>query len=110
MPVTTPPVVIVATAGVALLQVPPGVVLAKVVVDPAQTLVVPVMAFGIGLSVTVNGVARLTFAGVPDARTWIVALYVPTAAAPGTVSMIGVAGNAVQVETSTKPAVFAAAL
>jgi hypothetical protein len=45
--------VIVATAGVALLHVPPAVALLKVVVEPMQTLVVPVMAAGNGLTVTV---------------------------------------------------------
>ena len=43
-PVTTPPAVIVATAGVALLQVPPAVALLKVVVELTHTLVVPVIA------------------------------------------------------------------
>jgi hypothetical protein len=52
-PVTTPPAVMVATAGVALLHVPPAVTLLKVVVEPMQTLVVPVMAAGSGLTVTV---------------------------------------------------------
>ena len=52
-PVTTPPAVMVATTGVALLHVPPAVTLLKVVVEPMQTLVVPVIAAGSGLTVTV---------------------------------------------------------
>ena len=52
-PVTTPPPVMVATAGVALLQIPPPVALLKVVVELIHTLVVPVMAAGSGLTVTV---------------------------------------------------------
>ena len=43
----------VATAGVALLHVPPAVALLSVVVEPTHTLVVPVMAAGSGLTVTV---------------------------------------------------------
>jgi len=52
-PVTTPPAVIVATAGVALLHVPPPVASLNVVVDPSHTFNVPVIAAGIGLTVTV---------------------------------------------------------
>jgi hypothetical protein len=53
-PVTTPvPATTVATAGVALLQVPPAVASLSVVVDPAQTLVVPVIAAGNGFTTTV---------------------------------------------------------
>ena len=52
-PVTTPPTVIVATAGVALLHAPPAVALLKVVVALTHTLVVPVMAAGSGFTVTV---------------------------------------------------------
>ena len=52
-PVTTPPAVMVATAGVALLHVPPAVALLKVVVEPAQTVVIPAMATGNGFTVTV---------------------------------------------------------
>ena len=51
-PVTTPPALIVATAGVALLQVPPAVASANTVVKPAQTLNVPVMTAGSGFTVT----------------------------------------------------------
>ena len=40
-------------AGEALLHAPPAVALLKVVVEPAQTLVVPVIAAGSGLTVTV---------------------------------------------------------
>jgi len=52
-PVTTPPAVIVATAGDALLHVPPAVALLNAVVEPTHTLVVPAMAAGSGLTVTV---------------------------------------------------------
>ena len=52
-PVTTPPAVIVAMAGDALLHVPPAVALLSVVVDPTHTLVVPVITAGSGLTVTV---------------------------------------------------------
>ena len=52
-PVTTPPALIVATAGVALLQVPPAVTSANAVVEPAHTVTVPVIAAGKGLTVTV---------------------------------------------------------
>jgi hypothetical protein len=51
IPVTTPEELIVATASVALLQVPPGVASLSVVVDPAQTVDVPVIAAGKGLIV-----------------------------------------------------------
>jgi len=50
-PVTTPPTVIVAIAGDALLHVPPAVALLNGVVEPTHTLVVPVMAAGSGLTV-----------------------------------------------------------
>ena len=50
-PVTTPPAVIVAMAGDALLHVPPAVALASVVVELTQTFVVPVIAAGSGLIV-----------------------------------------------------------
>ena len=53
-PVTTPvDELTVATAGVALLQVPPAVALLNVVVDPAHSVRVPVIAAGRGLTVTV---------------------------------------------------------
>jgi len=52
-PVTTPPAVIVATAGVPLLHIPSAVASLKVVVDPTHTLVVPVIAAGKGFTVTV---------------------------------------------------------
>jgi len=52
-PVTTPPALIVATAGVALLHVPPAVASDNVVVKPMHTLVVPVITAGNGLTVTV---------------------------------------------------------
>ncbi len=43
MPLTTPPVVTVAIAGFALLHVPPGVALDKVIAEPAHTAPGPVM-------------------------------------------------------------------
>jgi hypothetical protein len=52
-PVTIPPASIVATPVVPLLHVPPGVRSLKVVVEPAQTMVAPVIASGTGLTVTV---------------------------------------------------------
>ena len=52
-PVTTPVALIVATAGLALVQVPPGLELLRAVVDPTHTLSVPVIAAGKGLTVTV---------------------------------------------------------
>ena len=54
MPDTTPDVPIVAIAGVLLLHVPPVVVLAIVVVAPAHTLIVPVMADTVGFAFTVT--------------------------------------------------------
>ena len=51
-PVTTPAALIVATAGLALVQVPPGLALLRAVVDPTHTLSVPVIAAGNGLTVT----------------------------------------------------------
>ena len=52
-PVTTPTALIVATAGVALLHVPPAVASARVVVEAWHTVVVPVITAGNGLTVTV---------------------------------------------------------
>ena len=52
-PVTTPvPPITVATDEVLLVQVPPALVLPRVVVKPAHTFMVPVMAAGNGLTVT----------------------------------------------------------
>jgi hypothetical protein len=50
---------IVATAGVALLHVPPGVVLVSVVLDPKQTAVVPPIADAICCCVTVTVVVAV---------------------------------------------------
>ena len=52
-PVTIPPASMVATPVVPLLQVPPGVISPRLVVEPAHTVVVPVIAAGNGLTVTV---------------------------------------------------------
>ena len=48
----------VATVGALLLHVPPPVALNKFVVNPIQTLVVPVIAGGFGLTVTDAVVAQ----------------------------------------------------
>ena len=59
-PVTTPvPATTVATAGVALLHVPPAVASASVVVEAWHTVVVPVMTAGNGLTVTANGLEAM---------------------------------------------------
>ena len=59
-PVTTPVATpTVAKAGVALLQLPPAVASLSVVVEPMQTLVVPVIAAGNGLTTTVVVAATL---------------------------------------------------
>lgn len=51
-PVTIPETVpTVATPGLLLLHVPPGVVIPKVIDDPAHTTGVPLMAAGFGLTV-----------------------------------------------------------
>jgi hypothetical protein len=52
-PVTTPEVLTVATLVLSLLQVPPVVASARVVVNPAQTVAVPVMAAGPPFTVTI---------------------------------------------------------
>ena len=54
MPVTNPPDVIVAMEGLLLLQVPPVVALPSVVVVPAHSVVVPVMAATDGAPLTVR--------------------------------------------------------
>ena len=53
-PVITPPGVVVAIARSLLIQPPPVVVLLSVVVFPWQSAVVPVMAAGTALTVTVK--------------------------------------------------------
>ena len=53
-PETTPRALIVATKGDALLQVPPAVASARVVVKPAHTVNVPVIAAGNGFTVTIT--------------------------------------------------------
>jgi hypothetical protein len=53
MAVTVPVLPIVATDGLALVQVPPVVVVARFVVDATQTLSPPVMAAGVALIVIV---------------------------------------------------------
>ena len=51
---TTPLELIVAILGEALLQIPPVVVLNKLVVNPTQTDVVPVIGFTVGRALTVT--------------------------------------------------------
>ena len=51
-PVTTPPVPIVAMAVLLLLQVPPAVASERVIVEPVQTPVDPVMAPTVGRALT----------------------------------------------------------
>jgi hypothetical protein len=52
-PVTTPVPETVATVGVPLIHTPPVVAVARVVVLPAQTVSVPVMGNGLGLTAIV---------------------------------------------------------
>ena len=54
MAVTTPVALTVATAGVPLLQTPDAVTLESVVVEPTQTLAVPVMLATTGRALTVT--------------------------------------------------------
>ena len=54
MAVTTPVALTVATAGVALLHTPDAVALARAVVEPTQTLAVPVMLATTGRALTVT--------------------------------------------------------
>ena len=56
-PLTTPPALIVATAVLLDDHVPPVVALAKVVVEPAHTPVLPVIEATVGSGVTVTAVA-----------------------------------------------------
>ncbi len=58
-PVTCPVVLIVATVGVALLQVPPGVVLLNVVEVFGQSVVFPVIELMVGRALTVKLVELL---------------------------------------------------
>ena len=57
-PDTTPDALTVAKAMLLLLQVPPVVVLLNVVVDPAQTVIVPVIAGGAEMTVIVFATAQ----------------------------------------------------
>ena len=92
----------VATAGVALLHVPPAVALLSVVVEPTHTLVVPVMAAGNGL------IVRLKFWLVElqllPFFTVIVNWYVPDAAPPGMDILSGLAPSTA-LAIGTKPAI-----
>jgi hypothetical protein len=88
-PVTTPVASIVATAGVALLHVPPAVASVRVVVDPMQTVSVPPIAAGKGLTVTV-AVTRQPVGNVYDI-TDVPAVTPVTTPAPVIVATAGVA-------------------
>ena len=55
MPVTTPAVLILATAELELVQTPPGVVLESVMLEPTQPFVAPVIAPTVGRAFTVTG-------------------------------------------------------
>ena len=59
-PLTTPVVLMLACAGVALLHVPPAVALACADVAPTHTSVVPVIAATVGVPLTVNERVALT--------------------------------------------------
>jgi hypothetical protein len=54
MPVTTPAVLILATAELEVVQTPPGVVLESVIVEPTQPFVVPLIAPTVGRAFTVT--------------------------------------------------------
>ena len=81
-PETTPLGSMVATPVEALFQVPPEVELAKVVVEPMQTDVVPVMAAKTGNAFTVK---LLALVPVPDGE---VTVMVPVVALAGNVAVI----------------------
>ena len=53
-PVTTPPASTLAVDGLLLAHVPPVEVVARVVVEPTQTVAVPVIEAGLGLMETVT--------------------------------------------------------
>lgn len=57
-PVTRPVLLTVATAGVPLLHVPPEVASLNGVVSPTQTVALPVMADGLGFTVTITDVEQ----------------------------------------------------
>lgn len=86
-PVTTPAILTVATAGVLLLQTPPPVELEKVVVEPTQTVGVPEMLLGNGLTVTTilwvhAPVREYEILTVPDDTPVTMPLAEPTVALP----------------------------
>jgi hypothetical protein len=62
-PVTTPVALIVPAAGLLLLHVPPGVVLARVVVAPTTVCAPPVIALGNARTVTGSSLARTYLIG-----------------------------------------------
>jgi hypothetical protein len=64
-PVTTPAASTVATAALLLVQLPPVEALDRVVVKPAQVVVVPVIAPTVGVLFTVNVVVTIPVPQVP---------------------------------------------
>ena len=73
MPVTTPVVAsIVATLVVALLQLPPLVVLASVVVNPLHNTVVPVIAVETASALTVNDFWAVTVPPQPPVTVYMI--------------------------------------
>jgi hypothetical protein len=88
-PVTMPVLAMVATAGVLLLQVPPGSELDKVVVEPRQAINIPVIAPGVGVTVTTATVLQpatvYSIEAVPGATPVTMPVDDPTVATVGAV-------------------------
>lgn len=102
-PFSTPvPRPIVATDGVPLDHVPPGDVLLSVVDVPAHTVSNPLIAAGVGFTVSV----RLYVVAQPEVEFLITSVPKKLAAgnAAGTLAMIGLAGRPVNVGCGTGPA------
>ncbi len=93
---------IVATEVVPLVHVPPGDVLLSVVDVPAHTVSNPLMAAGVGFTVSV----RLYVVAQPVVEFLITSVPKKLAAgnAAGTFAMIGLAGKPVKVGCGTGPA------
>jgi hypothetical protein len=101
-PVITPAVLMVATDGVLLLHVPPVVVLLTVVVSPAHTCSVPVMAAGSGFTVTV----AVRIQPVPSEYVIVaVAAVVLPVSTPLTVPVASTVATAVLLLAQVPPAV-----
>ena len=58
VPVTVPEAFMLATAPLLLLQVPPGVTSDNEVVSPAQAFAIPLIAAGVGLTITFTDVVH----------------------------------------------------